>query len=84
MRMNTGEQLREINHALKQDQRNYLHEVEQLKAQRDELLGIAYELFSGADCHTVHHEKGEQHSGSDKCTVIERIRKTLVRIGGKP
>ena len=37
MRMTTGEQLREINQALKQDQRNYLHEVEQGKARIAEL-----------------------------------------------
>jgi len=37
MRLTTGEQLREINQALKQDQRNYLHEVEQGKARIAEL-----------------------------------------------
>lgn len=37
MRANTGEQLREINEALKQDQRNYLHEVMQGKARIAEL-----------------------------------------------
>lgn len=37
MRMTTGEQLREVAAALKQDQRNYLHEVEQGKARIAEL-----------------------------------------------
>ena len=35
--MTTGEQLREVAAALKQDQRNYLHEVEQGKARIAEL-----------------------------------------------
>ena len=68
----------------KQGQRVLAHEVERLKAQRDELRGIAYELFSGADCNTVHHETHEQHGGADECPVINRIRKTIVRIGAKP
>jgi len=37
MKMNTGEQMRMISEALKQDQRNYLHEVMQGKARIAEL-----------------------------------------------
>ena len=37
MKMNTGEQMRMISEALKQDQRNYLHEVMQGQARIAEL-----------------------------------------------
>ena len=40
MRLTTGEQLREVAAALKQDQRNYLHEVEQGQARIAELEAL--------------------------------------------
>ena len=58
MRLTTGEQLREINQALKQDQRNYLHEVEQGKARIAELemlLRKIWPLINGAE-EAVHDE----------------------------
>ena len=49
MRLTTGEQLREINQALKQDQRNYLHEVEQGKARIAELEALLLESLAYVD-----------------------------------
>lgn len=43
MRMTTGEQLREVAAALKQDQRNYLHEVMQGQARIAELEALLEE-----------------------------------------
>lgn len=47
MRLTTGEQLREVAAALKQDQRNYLHEVMQGQARIAELTAALEDILSG-------------------------------------
>jgi len=54
MRANTGEQLREVAAALKQDQRNYLHEVMQGKARIAELEAELAALKSQKPVPNVH------------------------------
>jgi len=72
MRMTTGEQLREVAEALKQDQRNYLHEVEQGKARIAELEGLLLESLAFVD---VCCWEGKLGSHKLRCRIGEFLSK---------